>query len=680
MKIGNLAQRADIQGLRALAVLLVVAFHAGLPVSGGFIGVDVFFVISGFVITAMLLREWQRDERINLGQFYLRRFKRLAPALAVVVLVTLGLSALLLPNAGDVQSNAAQTAVGAVLMYANFAIASSTGGYFDAPAEMNPLLNMWSLSVEEQFYIVFPALLIVGLIAARKFKWPSAVTLAVSLAGLASFGVMLFGDPDNMFFGFYSPLPRAWEFVVGVLLAIAVHTFQNKPINDRTGQALAISGYLGVSAILASAFFLNGEAGFPSLWTLVPVLGAGMLLISGLNTESHLTRLLSTKPIVKVGDWSYSVYLWHWPLIVFANILWPGNWVPVITAALLAIPLGAISYRWVEQPMRKVNIKRVGILLIAAVYVTGPTQAANAVVEESSNGWGQVAIQDFRNDIKPNHEGYNLGCYKDRVGYALTWNEACTFNASAEGTPIYLVGDSNSDHFSEGMIAAGEQMGSPVFLRSMSRCPIGDMSIHFRGELDTECLQFNELILSWLSTQERGIVVLGFTGLYVTGADYALESPAGGVVRDTDGRTGIFADAIASSVKRINAMGHTVILVEPVTSFARPDSNEKLWATMIADCSLLTALSRGECMPAVLDNGTIDKAQGAVWKAIREAAKRVGVTTIDTQDSLCSPVSGCSTWKSGTWLYRDATHLSVRGSKLLKDTFVESLTKAQALR
>lgn len=159
------SRRPDIQGLRAVAVLMVVAFHAGLPVPGGFVGVDVFFVISGFVITAMLHREWHQTGRIRFGRFYLRRFKRLTPALALVVAVTMVISIVVLSPFGP-QQTAAKTAFGAMLLAANFVIARTTGGYFDAPAEANPLLNTWSLPVEEQFYLVFPALIAFGWVLA----------------------------------------------------------------------------------------------------------------------------------------------------------------------------------------------------------------------------------------------------------------------------------------------------------------------------------------------------------------------------------------------------------------------------------------------------------------------------------------------------------------------------------
>ncbi len=175
---GTASRRLDIQGLRAVAVLFVVVYHAGLPLPGGFVGVDIFFVISGFVITSMLHREWLSSSRINFGRFYWRRFKRLTPALALVVVVTVLLSALLLSPMGP-QQNAALTGLGSIALVANFVIASTTSGYFDAAAETNPLLNTWSLSVEEQFYVFFPSFLVFGWYLARRKAWLRSSPLVI---------------------------------------------------------------------------------------------------------------------------------------------------------------------------------------------------------------------------------------------------------------------------------------------------------------------------------------------------------------------------------------------------------------------------------------------------------------------------------------------------------------------
>jgi len=342
--------RLDIQGLRAVAVLLVVAFHADLPVPGGFVGVDVFFVISGYVITNMLLREWHEFGRIRLARFWRRRFFRLTPALALMIGVTFVLSALILfPSE---QRVAFQTGIGALFLAANIVIARNTGGYFDPPADGNPLLNTWSLSVEEQFYLLFPLLLAAALVAWRKssrLRW--APLVLVMSVGAISFGLTLWSNTASgqavTWLNFYSPFTRSWEFAAGSILALA--TWGRDPIRAVGAKALALTGGLG---LVASAFLINETTPFPSTWTLLPVLSTSLLLAAGAAVDRRHT-ILANPAMVRIGDWSYSIYLWHWPFIVFAIAL--GLWQPawLVLAATASFIPAVVSYRFVEQPLRR---------------------------------------------------------------------------------------------------------------------------------------------------------------------------------------------------------------------------------------------------------------------------------------------------------------------------------------
>ncbi len=357
--------RADIQGLRAIAVLLVITFHAGLPVVGGFLGVDVFFVISGFVITSMLLREWHTYGRIRLATFWRRRFFRLTPALALTVFVVFILAALiLLPLQQQV---AYQTGLGALFFVANIVIARNTGGYFDAPAERNPLLNTWSLSVEEQFYLLFPLLLAGALVIWRRNRRLSWMpTAMVALTALLSICCMLWAlSPSGAgitWLNFYSPITRTWEFAVGSLLATI--TFGRRPVGQRLGLLWRVAGGAG---LLFTAFAIDGSTPFPSLWTFVPVLATVALLIGGASQSGGRHRILELPVLVKIGDWSYSLYLWHWPFIVFAIALGFEAPVWVFLAALASFLPAISSYKFAETPLRRWSpekpIRRVGAAL-----------------------------------------------------------------------------------------------------------------------------------------------------------------------------------------------------------------------------------------------------------------------------------------------------------------------------
>lgn len=357
-------RRADIQGLRALAVLVVVAFHAGLPVRGGFTGVDCFFVISGFVITAMLRREWEETGRLSLPSFYLRRFKRLAPALSVVVGFTMLASALVLSPLGP-QENVAKTGFGALFFVANWVISSTTGGYFDQPAGANPLLHTWSLSVEEQFYFVFPALLYLGL-RLRRAWLPVAVATAASLAGALALG------------GFYATPARAWEFGVGALL-----TF----VRIRSPRVALVAAAAGGELLLLSLGLIGSGTPFPSAWTLLPVAATALLILAG-GAANPLSRLLAMRPLAAIGDRSYSIYLWHWPLIVFAAALWPDTPHVRLYAALISIVPAFVCFHVVEQPLRTIQfapLRRFAVL--AAAVVTLPLVVGSATASTVKGVW-----------------------------------------------------------------------------------------------------------------------------------------------------------------------------------------------------------------------------------------------------------------------------------------------------
>ncbi|MDO5697144.1 MAG: acyltransferase [Dermatophilus congolensis] len=378
------SHRRDIQGLRALAVIAVILSHSGLPVPGGFVGVDVFFAISGYVITAMLLRELHTHGRVRFVRFYIRRFKRLTPALALVVSVTMILSALLLtpPGAREV---AAQTALGAVFLMANFVIAviSAVPTVSD---DVNPLLHTWSLSVEEQFYLFFPALLGIawagwnhGKAVAQRVWRPGRALTAVCIVGALSFVWAMYGStgrgvpgPDVLLIGFYSPLGRAWEFAVGAILALL-------PVHRALAnvRVATIVGGLGVGAIVLSLFVLDPTVPWPGPATLLPVLGTVAAMAAGSDPEGAkniVSRTLAMHWPVKLGDWSYSLYLWHWPVIVFATMLWPGSKAAMLAGAVLCAIPAVLSYYYVEQPIRH-DPRFEGRRLIPVVLITVGTPA-----------------------------------------------------------------------------------------------------------------------------------------------------------------------------------------------------------------------------------------------------------------------------------------------------------------
>lgn len=492
-------RRPDIQGMRAIAVLVVVAFHAGLPVPGGFVGVDTFFVISGFVITAMLNRQWQQSGGIKFGSFYLRRFKRLTPALALMIAVTTVLSVLFLSPLGPQQA-AGQTAIGAMMLVANFVIATTTGGYFTPKADTNPLLHTWSLSVEEQFYLVFPALMLFGwmLTRSRRCSTPLGPLLIVAGIGVLSFalaatssdGVSIPGFQRVL--GFYSPVTRVWEFAAGALLALVFTLW--RPTSGRLCNAL---GIIGLALVIGSVLGINERTPFPGVWTLLPVTGTMLVILAGTHASGPVFRALSTRPMVRIGDWSYSIYLWHWPFVVFAGLLWPQNAMALFGSAILSFVPAVLSYRALEEPIRNIEgmTPRRWAGLVAVVLVV-PVSLGAALWFSASRGWWSQSVRHLQAATIPLHTATVAGCDKRQpLDSAVT--SRCTWNTEAPGAPVYLLGDSNSSQFSEGIIAAGRELGRSVTIAAAVACPFVDVYIetpppsdgavcrrYFEGSLD----------------------------------------------------------------------------------------------------------------------------------------------------------------------------------------------------
>lgn len=450
------AHRPDIQGLRAIAVIVVIAFHAGLPLPGGFVGVDVFFAISGFVITAMLAREWARTGTINLRQFYLRRFRRLTPALVVMLGVVMVATSLLLDPFG-VQQVAAQTAFGAVALCANVVIALISGDYFAIDAEANPLLHTWSLSVEEQFYLIFPALLVLGWWLGRRFRRPGlgalgmVVLLTAASAALirgAGFGIAA----QSWTIGYYSPFNRAWEFGAGALLALVMAQVAKLP------RWLALPVTLSGAGLMAiSLWFINTHTPFPGKWTVAPIAAAVLLIAGGIIGPNPVTRVLGTRPMVLIGDWSYSLYLWHWPCIVVAAALWPGDVRVRQVAALVSFVPALLSYYWVEQPFRTGALAaRQVVLRLAAMLVSGALLAGTCWLV-ADRVWrpaflsgalpaGHPQVQQAPVDSFP--------CHFPAIS-ALTNNNGDCLQSVETGDPqVALLGDSHAEHLYSGLVEA----------------------------------------------------------------------------------------------------------------------------------------------------------------------------------------------------------------------------------
>lgn len=336
----ELKYRPDVDGLRAVAVGLVLLFHAELGWTGGFIGVDVFFVISGYLITGLILRQ-RAAGTFSLKNFWLRRIRRILPAAAAVVLATLVLGAWLLYP--DDYAELAQSAFAQQLMLANVFF-WKTSSYFAGPSELKPLLHTWSLAVEEQFYLGYPLLLI--WLTRPTARGPGKILLALTLA---SFALCVQGTHQHQQASFFLLPTRAWEMLLGGLIWYAP---QGRRLSDRQAGVLSAGALV---TILIAGWLYSAETVFPGAAAAVPCIATAALIHIGSEHQTPIHRALAARGCVRVGLLSYSLYLWHWPLLVFARHLnaEPLEAAQRLAAVLLSFPLAWISWRFIETPIRR---------------------------------------------------------------------------------------------------------------------------------------------------------------------------------------------------------------------------------------------------------------------------------------------------------------------------------------
>jgi len=379
--------RADIQGLRAVAVVLVVLAHAGVGfLAGGFVGVDVFFVLSGFLITGLLLAEARKHGSVSLVDFYVRRARRILPA-AALTLVATDAAALLLMNFVRAHS-AVVDSLHAAALCANFHFAATGVDYFARQEPPSPILHFWSLSVEEQFYLVWPLLLSLALVRARGRRRLLCVVTVLAGTSLAWSIHQTSAAPTAAYF---SPFTRAWELGLGAALAVAAETLERTPAVVRL-----VLGWLGVVAVACAAGLFSGRTPFPGAYALVPTLGTAFAIVAGMGARDgrcSVARLLSLRPLCVVGDRSYALYLWHWPVLVVAEEYAGHDLSIAVKLGLMigAFVLSCVSYAVVENPIRTRLRSRAATLVLAGACtaaVLGTATASLAAVGREGQRFG----------------------------------------------------------------------------------------------------------------------------------------------------------------------------------------------------------------------------------------------------------------------------------------------------
>jgi peptidoglycan/LPS O-acetylase OafA/YrhL len=385
---GGLRFRPDIEGLRAIAVALVLLFHGyGSPVTGGFVGVDVFFVISGFLITSLLLGEQLKNGRISISGFYARRVRRILPASAVVVVLTVIATYYLLGfiSGNDVAIDAKWTAA----FSANIHFALVQTDYFGSQMPPSPLQHMWSLGVEEQFYVVWPGLFLLLVLVVRGARHRNALAAALLLIIGASFWWSVVQTVSNPTWAYFSPLTRAWELALGALVAVLAPTI-GRLNAGWPSQLIALCGLIGIGL---SAFLLNPSVPYPGSAVALPVVSTALVIAAGCaNARTVVGRTLSVRPMQWVGARSYSLYLWHWPLLIIAARYAGDDLTRWQTTGLLlaAVIASALTYRLVENPVRRAPFlaSRTGLsLAVGAALILGTVFIAQCFIAAHNGTW-----------------------------------------------------------------------------------------------------------------------------------------------------------------------------------------------------------------------------------------------------------------------------------------------------
>ena len=640
--------RPDIQGLRGVAVLLVVIYHTGIAFPGGFIGVDMFFVISGFVITQVLMREYEETGTIRLRNFYARRARRLIPALSLIIIFTLLISLVAMSPFGE-QQQIIKTAVASVFFAGNIHLFAQNT--YDA-LKNNPLRHLWSLGVEEQFYWIYPVFFVALLhIAKKQFAKVLMIVLATFVIISFGIGVLLtfgfeFGYTEGSVlssqFGFLSKIgfhpgsdwptkfaffgapARFWEILVGAVLAICVNKLV---ISSKYGSRFLV--FVGVATISWATFMFSPVSKFPGFIALLPVAGAALLILFGRQSKV-CNDLLSSKKLVYIGDISYSLYLWHWPLIVFARAVWPGtSFAPLIAAALSVFPAVA-SYNFIEKRFRESRtLADTKTLRLTAGLIVVSLIFSFALYRAADTGLG-IPV--------PDSKWLNFATQNDCGDGSKNWDVECVFGDDQPSFTAVLIGDSNARSASDGVFEAVNALGGVLLISVKSGCALINNSV------EPDCKKLNKERFLKLQNLRPDLVFL--ISNYTTYLANFSESQ--------------IIEGLEQSLDFL-ATNHIPTIVQgQIPDCYSTRSAVKVAFNKIYDCEL--SLQKQDERSRLLDASKI-----LTTRSSKNAF-------IDTTELIC-PKFNCQSFSNNGWIYSDINHLSVNGSRMLTPIFVDAIKK-----
>jgi peptidoglycan/LPS O-acetylase OafA/YrhL len=594
----------QIQGLRALAALLVTLFHAKW-VNGGFIGVDIFYVISGFLITGLLLREIERTGTINFKEFYARRFKRLLPTSFFVLLVTAVASWLLIP--ATMRSSLGRDIIAASLYVSNYLFAWWQADYQNLDATPSPVIHYWSLAVEEQFYLIWPLLILFFFIAATKFNRKILLTFLVAAVTALSFIFSIYQTETSPIWAFYSLPTRAWELGLGALLVLL------PPIKTKK-----LVGLLGFIFIIVSAFIFGETTAFPGVNAVLPVLGTVMLISTINSWPPFLNDVANSRMFQWLGEISYPLYLWHWPLLVLPSTYFarPLAIYERILAIIATIILADLTHRFIEEPFRKhkteptLVFKRSGVITLVSVLIGTAIIFSSSDKIDVSGINGAVSLAQ----IKARPLVYDDGCH---ANYAQTKSDKCEYADTKSDKTMVLYGDSHAAQWFPALVEIASRSGYRLISLTKSACPSVDtVRLDQGGFKMSRCKQ-------WRINTIKRIQEINPDVLIMSSFQYFAQPP-----RFTD-REQWWNDGQRKLLTEVKNISPHLIYITDTPHPLRD-------------------------IPACLANYSISKCNTTQRS---EDLSISGFNVINPNSWLCSRV--CPAVKDGVVAYRDASHISV---------------------
>jgi len=594
----------QIQGLRALAAMLVTLFHAKW-VSGGFIGVDIFYVISGFLITGLLLREIERTGTINFKDFYARRFKRLLPTSFFVLALTAIFSWMLIPP--TMRSSLGRDVIAASLYVSNYLFAWWQADYQNLDATPSPVIHYWSLAVEEQFYLLWPLLVLSFFIVTTKLKKKKILTLLVAGVTALSFVFSIYQTETSPIWAFYSLPTRAWELGLGALLVLI------PPIRTKK-----LIGLLGFLFIITSAFIFGETTAFPGLNAVLPVMGTVMLIATINSWPPFLNDVANSRLFQWLGEISYPLYLWHWPLLVLPSTYFarPLEVYERILAIVATIVLADLTHRFIEEPFRKTKtaptlvFKRSGVITLVSVLIGTVIIFSSSDKIDVSGINGAVSLAQ----IKARPLVYDDGCH---ANYAQTQSDKCEYADTKSGKTMVLYGDSHAAQWFPALVEIASRSGYKLISLTKSACPSVDtVRLDQGGFKMTRCKQ-------WRINTIKRIQEINPDVLIMSSFQYFAQPPR---VADREKWWNDGQRKLLTEVKNVSP--HLIYLTD--TPHPLRD------------------------IPACLANYSISKCNTTQRS---EDLSISGFNVINPNPWLCSRV--CPAVKDGVVAYRDASHISV---------------------